>query len=637
MPGPSMHHLIAQQLRSQIQNGQGLGGSAAYADIKATLSDPKHLPYLFLGCQGPDFLFFNTKDWNGTVGDLAQIYFKVYDAIEGFKKGLLDAVPQPIIDAVEAAGYAADQVIDNSSTLSEIEELFKDMQKVIDGLAATLVEMLKEFVTEFNVYNVLAHPYRDGQDKGKWWWFDAMHYRKTGRFAKALLDKTQPNTPEHLYALGYLTHFTADTVGHPFVNINSGGPYRIHAQRHKTLENYQDVFNMKAKDNVDFNRSKLHALYNFKFEGVISAPDAEDEIPDPDTHMPDGLAKLIAETLKEVFNNGSGDDNEYGPSISAEDVNNAYRLWYKWMRNATDTGTIPKPEPYSLTAELEEVWEKAMEDLGDIGDFIEDAVDQAGNFSFLAIFLILAALILAAIAAAHALIDAILGSITTLTTAGIRYAASLVYEQLYNAFQNFRLGVAFNGLAFPMQEHLNEPRFAQFKNTSFPDPLGTKAGDLFGQLPKLAVTLGAGGFLDEMFHREKHMIYPPVSGATEQNPAHAAPNSYFSNTALHYAFDKIPLSKTLIDTLATLNGPESQVTAAFNPAATTGIKPSLGNAMMLTEEIYDRWKKNIKFPDFNLDADRGYGYPCWTQKGDPREQPDELDTTPVDLTFIPPA
>lgn len=629
--------MIAQQLRSQIQNGQGLGSNAAYADIQAALSDPKNLPFLFLGCQGPDFLFFNTKDWNGTVGELAQIYFKVYDAIDNFKEGLLDAVPQPIIDAVEAAGYAADQVISNSSTLSEIEEMFKDLQKVIDGLAANLVEMLKEFVTEFNIYNVLAHPYRDGQDKGKWWWFDAMHYRKTGRYAKALLDKAPANSPLHLYALGYLTHFTADTVGHPFVNINSGGPYRIHAQRHKTLENYQDVFNMFAKNGTDWNRSKLHALYNFNFDGNISAPDAEDEVPDPNTHMPEELAKFIAETLNEVFNSGAADDNEYGPPVSAEDINNAYRLWYKWLRNATDTGTLPFPVPYSLTAELEEVWEKAMDDLGDIGDFIEDAVDQAGNFSFLAIFLILAALILAAVAAAHALVDAILGSITTLTTAGIRYAASLVYEQLYNAFQNFRLGVAFNGLAFPMQEHLNEPRFAQFKNTSFPDPLGTKAGDLFGQLPKLAVTLGAGGFLDEIFHREKHMIYPPVSGATEQNPAHPAPNSYFSNTALHYAFDKIPLSKTLIDTLATLNGPESQVIAAFNPASTTGIKPSLGNAMMLTEEIYDRWKKNVKFPDFNLDADRGYGYPCWTQKGDPREQPDQLDTTPVDLTFIPPA
>ena len=40
-----------------------------------------------------------------------------------------------------------------------------------------------------------------------------------------------------------LIDVAADTVGHPYVNAISGGPYRSHAQRHKGSENYQDVFN----------------------------------------------------------------------------------------------------------------------------------------------------------------------------------------------------------------------------------------------------------------------------------------------------------------------------------------------------------------------------------------------------------
>ena len=137
--------------------------------------------------------------------------------------------------------------------------------------------MVKRFVSEFNLFDLVSHPYRDGVPAGeKWWWFDALHYRKTGQLAAALLEQTRDMTsPLHLYAMGYLTHVAADTVGHPYVNLFSGGPYRAQAQRHKTGENYQDVFNLLGATGVDWNYSKLHALYNFNFSGTI-----DDDEPD---------------------------------------------------------------------------------------------------------------------------------------------------------------------------------------------------------------------------------------------------------------------------------------------------------------------------------------------------------------------
>jgi hypothetical protein len=278
MPGPAMHHLIAQRLRESINLSRGLGSATTtldFAQLQNLLSDPKNLPYLFLGCQGPDFLFFNTKDMPGPTGDIAQLYFEVYDMIESFKKTLLDAVPDPILDALDAIGTAADEVIDNSSFLSEIEQTFKDLQGVIDAFSATLSEMIKRFISEFNLFELVAHPYRDGvKPDEKWWWFDALHYRKTGKFLKALLDNAPKDSPLHLYALGYLTHVTADTVGHPYVNINDGGPYRSQAQRHKTGENYQDVFNFLNATGIDFNHSELHKLYNFT---IVRAKKAKNE------------------------------------------------------------------------------------------------------------------------------------------------------------------------------------------------------------------------------------------------------------------------------------------------------------------------------------------------------------------------
>ncbi|HTE24126.1 hypothetical protein [Flavitalea sp.] len=646
MPGPALHHMIANRLRQNINNGTGLGPMADYLNLQKLLQDKKNHPYLFLGCQGPDFLFFNTKDWPAGIGDAVELYYEVYDAFEDFKKALLDLVPQPVLDALEAVGAAADEVVQNSSTLTELQQLFGDMQAVVDGLMANVTEWIKKFVSDFDVYSVLEHPYRDGQAKNAWWWFDVMHYRKTARFAKALLDAAPADSPLHLYATGYLTHVTADTVGHAYVNINDGGPYRNQSARHKTGENYQDVFNHLNHTTEDWNRSKTHVNYNFNFDGTVSDPGDEDEIPNANSHMPADLAQLIVDTINKIYKNGDADDNEYGKNITTTDVNNAYRLYYKWFRSSTDTGTLPKPVPYSLSAELEEVWDTAMDNLGDIGDWLEDAIDNAGSFSFLDILLALAALVAAAVAAAAALIDAVLGAITTLTVAGIRAAACLIYEQLYNAFQNFRLAVSLNGLAYPMQEHLDEPRFGQFKNTSFPDPNGVVAGDLKNMLPKMNVILPSGGFLADLYHREKHLAYPPGATPSEPGSVMGAPDSYFDKTSLWYAFGDIPLNQQFIDELATLSGNEDEFRAIIRKQIAAKKSPTLGNALMLTEEIYDRWKNGSKIPDFNLDADRGYAYTCWTQRSNDREEPKELEQhrqqesgqpiTPVELQFIAP-
>jgi len=646
MPGPALHHMISKKLFQHINRSRGLGGSADYANLQNLLADEKNYPYLFIGCQGPDFLFFNTKDWPAGIGDAVEMYYEVYDAIEDFKKALLDLVPQPILDALETVGDAADEVVSNSSTLTELQELFGNMSAVVDGLSANLTEWIKKYVSDFNLYELMEHPYRDGQEKNKWWWFDALHYRKTARFAQELLKNAPTNSPLHLYAIGYLTHVTADTVGHPYVNINDGGPYRNQSQRHKTGENYQDVFNHLNHTGSDWNRSKIHAFYNFNYNGTTSIPGAEDEIPDPNSHMPPELATFIANTIKKIYKNGDADDNEYGNNITATDVNNAYRLYYKWLRSATDTGTIPLPVPYSLSEELEEVWETAMDNLGDIGDWLEDAIDKAGGFSFLGIFLALAALIAAAVLAAAALIDAVLGAITTLTVAGIRAAACLIYEQLYNSFQNFRLAIALNGLAYPMIEHLDEPRFNQFKNTAFADTNGVSAFDLKNMLPKMKVILPAVDGIEDLYNREKHLAYPPAVTPVEPETVMAAPDSYFDKTSLWYAFGDITLNAELIDKLAVLSGDESEIRAIIKKYIDDKISPTLGNAMLLTEEIYNRWKNGLKIPDFNLDADRGYGYPCWTQKSNEREQPKELKQqqqqknlqtiTPVELQFITP-
>ena len=641
MPGPAMHHMIVDRLKSRIQTNNGLGSSLTpteYAALQALLAKPGNLPYLFLGCQGPDFLFFNLKDLNPTIGKIAETYYDVYDFIENFKRTLLDAVPQPVLDALAAFDEAANEIIEDSALLSEIQQTFDDLNRLLDGFLGTLTEMVKRFVSEFNLFDLVSHPYRDGVAAGeKWWWFDALHYRKTAQYATALLEQTRDmNSPLHLYALGYLTHVAADTVGHPYVNLFSGGPYRAQAQRHKTGENYQDVFNLLGATGVDWNYSKLHALYNFNFSGTI-----DDDEPDLFTNLPDDLAALIADTINSLYQEDAVPGPDYGATITAEDVNDTYRTWYRWFKSTTDTGTLPPPVAYSLTAELREVWEKTVDNLEEAGDLIEDAVDSAGDFGILSIFLILAALIVAAVMAAAALADGVAGAVATMGTASIRYAACLIYEQLYNAFQSFRLAVALNGLAFPMREHLGEVRFRQFITPDLPDSTGVNAAMIAPFLPLLrwqvpfwADPLGA------IFSNERHLIYPITAG--EKAAVTAAPFSYFNRLPTHYAFGDIPLSRELIDQLVELSaGPDRSEDTLRH---TIG-RQTLGNALDLSGALYDRWFQGTRLPDFNLDADRGYGYLCWTQSAggapDPVNFPNPLvtntsaaDPTTVELEVI---
>jgi hypothetical protein len=614
MPGPALHHLIASRLRAHISQNEGLGAhmsAAEYAQIQALLADPKNLPYLFLGCQGPDFLFFNTKDMNPTLGKFVEIYMEVTDFIENFKRELLKIVPQPVLDALAAFDEAVDEVIEDSALLSELKQTFDDINKLLDSLLPTLTEMVKKFISEFNLFDLISHPYRDGTSDGNWWWFDALHYRKTGKYAKALLNNSDTGKPEHLYAMGYLTHVTADTVGHPYVNIVSGGPYRSQAQRHKTGENYQDVFNFLTQTGQDFNRSKLHAFYNFNFNGTIS-----DSEPDAFTNLPDDLARLIADTISEIYRSNEAGGEKYGPEITPTDINNAYRIYYKWFRNSTDTGTLPLPVPYSLTAELREVWEKTIDNLGDAGDFLENAVDEAGDWGILSIFIILAALIIAAVMAAAALADGIAGAIATLGTSTIRYAACLIYEQVYNAFQNFRLGTALNGLAFPMQEHLTEPRLIQFANPAVPDPTGARAIDFISKLPMFRFITDFGGDPSAaIFNQERHLIYPPTGG--EKKPVLEAPHEYFDKFSTHFAFGDILINNNFIDELVNMSDDNNAMNNDNGDELETKLinrKNRLGNALMLTENLYNRWKADKPIPDFNLDGDRGYAYMCWSQE-----------------------
>jgi hypothetical protein len=661
MPGTAMHHMIAERLKGLIRQKHGLGdlSDEDYDRLNKLLDDPGSLPYLYLGAQGPDFLFFNVRDWPPEFNWILMAIIDVADFIDGWREKLLALVPDEIIAVIDGLNLAANEAVSHSATLQWLEGSITDMRNIMDGLLATAIEATKAWGTDIvNPFNLLGHPYRDGiyrdpligsagpPDGETWWYFDALHYRRTGEYAKTLLERAPTDSRNHLYALGHLTHVAADTVGHAYVNLNSGGPYRSHSQRHRVAENFQDVFNyslsaLGAQKNLG--RSQLHAYYNFAFDGRITPLDETDEsdqLPPTGTPMPDELASFIASAINHVYRR---DDSQppgldFGDPTSSDDIKDAYRLWYKWWRSATQSGTIPQPKPYSFTGELRAAAEQAAENAEALIEYIEGAADRAGSGGILGILAFLAALVIATLAAGLILLDFVLAGLSVISGSTIKLLMSLAYERIYAAYEYFRLMVALNGLALPMAESMNEPVMQQFKNPSVRDTSGINAANLVADMPLLR------WYEDGMFMTtETHLTYPDLQASAdgepdhgERNPIRVAPQSYHVHHADWYAWgDDLSTDPDVITDLLKLSpsaDPKFEsdlLTAIWGTPEKPKSDAPLGNALTLTKELYTRWSKEGRIPDFNLDSDRGYGYLAW-------KQPWEDDHTPLGIVVQPP-
>ena len=228
----------------------------------------------------------------------------------------------------------------------------------------------------------------------------------------------------------------------------------------------------------------------------------------------------------------------------------------------------------------------------------------------------------------------------------------MIYEHLYNMFQSFRLGVSMNGLAFPMAEHLAEPRITHFANPSFNDANNRNASSIIQKMPRLKFDLPECKYpLAQFFHMDRHLLYPPTNreikksdpcvikaiDGLEKRKVVAAPLHYLPQFSTWYAWGDHPLDSDILNDILEVLRENDHEQQLQNIVENRG----LGNAVELTKALYQRWYNGERIPDFNLDADRGLGYLCWTQVDTPNtpEAPKEIivKTNPaatIDLIFL---
>ena len=215
-------------------------------------------------------------------------------------------------------------------------------------------------------------PFKVGAAVGSysdWWWMDILHYRRTTRFARRLLElaRESGSDVQLAYATGYISHVAGDIVGHPYINSLVGGPFRNHALRHMVIESLVDVVvwgNRKGEDIINSRLDKLVSLSN----------GARDEICD-----------LFHKALNDVYvapSDGSSSissKNFGSASPSSGDLAFSYEVMIGYLGSATDVDLHPPVKP---PESLGEVWDEIRESLArsasEIDKYVRDLRTKSG-------------------------------------------------------------------------------------------------------------------------------------------------------------------------------------------------------------------------------------------------------------------
>jgi hypothetical protein len=530
-----------------------------------------------LGSMGPDFLFFNTRDLASPVADAVNVFIDIANFIEDFSRELEALIPAPIMDALEAAQDLAS----NSVLFNEVSELVSEMQSVIDVLTAAGQSLLINLADDtLDIFGLFSHPIQDKLAKDSWWWFDTLHYARTGRYAQSLLQTSNPGAMERAYALGYLTHFAADSVGHPYVNMIVGGPFRTYGQRHKMVENCQDTWAWNDHAGTEFTRSALHN--EFLLLGT-------------DPRMPTALSQFIVRNIESVYG------ADFARIPSTDDIENAYHLWYTWFRSTTDTGLPPEPWTYSLSAELQEAWEQFEDNAGSIIDGYNDAVNSAGGpTNIFGLLAALVGLIIAGLLLAVALIDFIAGSLVTLGAAPVRALLAITYQTLYSVYKQIRFVTAIKGLAFPLREDLVRPEIAHTVHPQVGDIIGNTALATRLTYPRREFNLPAP------LNLEDHLFHPSFI-LRERASTTGAPDPYYGMAASYYIDGQVLFDPEWLAMLQVGIGVAQAEDPTFPPRTR---RERLGNAGVFSEALYMGNRRGRRVPDLSLDGDRGISWPC---------------------------
>ena len=628
-----------------------------------------HPNYAALGAIGPDLCFFlpDFRDQNGIV--LSSVLVKVLSFLEG-----LYAAIDPYISKWEH--YLGPISEDTAEEMSRLTGGLSETVGDISGeLSAILVTALEDFfVTQRDWWSFFSLGLNHGWEEQSYFWSDMLHYRGTDQFGRMLWKNADATGDDaaRAYALGYISHLATDVTGHAFVNAISGGPFRLHWQRHHLVENHADCFwyltdpEPEGPRTIDgYDQLTESALYfDIAFVDRTGAAQSRPSFPpghtlrdnwirkrrlDLDSELGEPIGDLLIKTMQDVFYNGAPH-----PKIlrgtdglpTAELLGEAYRLFFRYLKLATVDGfSHEPPDPPDVFPNLDFPTLTDPNDAppgeGDGGSFWDDLLNFILSVISIILFIVEVAIYLATLP------WAILADIVTYPLRlGLYYALEL---PLYHILKNFRAVLVLTGYMLPMKDEIVRSliEVGSTGQESFQQALA-EMGDTFGgfAVPPIEPA-DEQRFADRRYpysHPEFEFRHPWQYPDKDEDGITDIPTELPLTTAGPHAVQTGPtvLFRDLDADIDIRDRLEGATTPAQADAIDHDIAPrhSLGDPVSFSKYLIwlstrdDPQEDGSHIPgaDWNLDSDRGYGYHCW----DFNRRPDATEADPEGNDFLQP-
>jgi hypothetical protein len=621
MPKYGIHHTVltdatGQLLGSPDANAQAAGAVLATNPLIANL-----------GAVGPD-LFFWAPDYEvvdklyvlyENIDELVQLYNQIVQPI----RDIVDAIVEPVEDAVETLAPRTVALI--RALVAEMRETARLFEATVNtGLFAGVISGANLITDAAGIPSLAAAffdyfrpPLQTGKNEEEWYWFDMLHYRRTGDFGRQLVANAHRGTAQQqAYAYGYLSHIATDLVGHAYVNQVVGGPYRLQVQRHVTVESFMDTWKFQQYYGENIN------LVLFNKLGLDMGLDAAGNMRPLDSSVGD----LIHQTLQDVYNDVAHPTRLPGDGfLTREQVDQTYEIFFKVLQLMKNQAVARPEEPFSGVAEilqdvLEDLLEPppsppsspsgvcSLEDIFSFGltassrdcyneffDQLEDWFDYLGDLLSWAFETLLDLL---------DLLQSLLLSLPISVLLAILYGLQLL---LYEIYQMVRATLALEGFVFPEPRDLND---AHGRSLITPLQCGINGCPTFTRL--VAFPTGGQIIYPRLTNLSvSHLVCPPASA---ELPVTTPGFEAVVPTITPDQFINIlPLDLEALAMYANSPSPAS-TRALYNRCRRIGNATDLTAWMIgvASDARAPDSVENLAFTNWNLDSDRGYAYKTWT-------------------------
>ena len=653
MPTSATHITVIRRIAASGPQYRALLGDPNPA---LPVSDPAaaRMRFASLGSCGPDFLYM-LMDYGPEAQDFENILIKTAATFDSMAD-LMTAIQERVDGVVGTITMGV------SDSLNETSRLLSAV--IQEGLLALLASGGLNPFAYFEARRQVDRP------RGEWFWADVLHYWRSGRFAENLVrEANQTGNPNLIaYALGYTTHYVTDVVGHPFVNQVAGGPWRHYWQRHHLVEDFMDAYVWDRWHTpagppgppqppldrlaVAPNATGMGAPLSFsRLHDHVNIGDAM--APDPVDMLVDDIAKQINTLLNDL---GLAVNTEPQPPTNADavawsemfvramhttydgfvpvnlstpfllqgkevtrkdgfptppDVAAAYGAFRLVLRVTTEE-RIFDPQPPNIVSDITAAVSKIAADVAaNLGGIPPPpSIPMGGAFSVSAILDALekaaewaAEVAKATVKAAFEFINDTIALGNTVVSDSIKYALWLVSKALYGLYRAFRIVLTLRAYASPFSDQLLGS-FGALAATSLWQSPGNPPAGTYPHEETLAQRAIIGSSYVPTTAPSSLPELPPVNFVGPVAPP--MPGA----TVPPDAFIDAPLGP---DDMFDPSGPQAELRdSGGNVTGIADVPKDFGGAIANSMRAIDAAAAGTPvYPDYNLDGDRGYAWPCW--------------------------